>query len=334
MSYTVSAEGLALIQEFEGFRAKPAQLPDGNWIVGFSHVRIGGAGADMSHGEAAATLRRDLAPFEQLVNESVTTSLTQSQFDALVSLAFSIGETAFRDSQVLRRVNAGEFVAAACAMDAWRKADVGGEFEVVSALVRRRAAEKALFLKELPHDAAPSAFMRAKLDHAASILGAPIKFATAPVIGAASSKVDAGKRLTEILMAESATEALLLTQVVPPEFEEEEEELATAHAKPVSRKVEEIPAARRIGAGGQAVAQKNFAWLHLNVVRSFENFGLSALLVFGLVLIGIGASIVFNGGDDLVSVAGALALIAPGLAATLMAAFGFWRVPKLAAANA
>jgi hypothetical protein len=72
----------------------------------------------------------------------------------------------------------------------------------------------------------------------------------------------------------------------------------------------------------------------LNVVRSFENFGLSALLVFGLVLIGIGASIVFNGGDDLVSVAGALALIAPGLAATLMAAFGFWRVPKLAAANA
>ena len=333
MSYTVSAEGLALIQEFEGFRAKPAQLPDGNWIVGFSHVRIGSAGADMSHGEAAAMLRRDLAPFEQLVNESVTTSLTQSQFDALASLAFSIGETAFRDSQVLRRVNAGEFVAAACAMDAWRKADVGGEFEVVSALVRRRAAEKALFLKELPHDAAPSAFMRAKLDHAASILGAPIKFATAPVIGAASSKVDAGKRLTEILMAEPATEALLLTQVVPPEFEEDEE-LATAHAKPVSRKVEEIPTARRIGAGGQVVAQKNFTWPHLNVVPSFENFGLSALLVFGLVLIGIGASIVFNGGDDLVGVAGALALIAPGLAATLMAAFGFWRVPKLAAANA
>jgi hypothetical protein len=233
-------------------------------------------------------------------------------------------------------VNAGELVAAACALDAWRKADVGGELEIVEALVRRRAAEKALFLKGMPHAAAPSAFMRAKLDHAASILGAPIKFALAPAIDAptASPKVDAGKRLTEILMAEPATEALLLTQVVPADFVDDEE-LVTAHAKPVSRNVEdEIPAARRIGGSGRVSHMQSFAWPRLNIARSFENVGLSALLLFGLALIGVGASIVFNGGDDLVGVAGASALIAPGLAATLMAAFGFWREPKLATAKA
>ncbi len=329
MSYTISAEGLALVQEHEGFQAKPAQLPNGDWIVGYGHMRGGDAGPSMSQDEAAAMLRQDLAPFERLVNESVTTSLTQSQFDALVSLAFSIGEAAFRGSQVVRRANAGEFIAAACAIDAWRKSDVGGELEVVEALVRRRAAEKALFLKGAPHGAAPSALVRAKLDHAASILGAPIKFAAAPTIGVAPSEVDAGKRLTEILMAEPATEVLLLTQVAPPEFEDEEE-LVTAHAKPVSRKIEEIPAARRIGASGPAGAPVQ----RFNIMRSFENFGLSALLLFGLTLIGIGASIMFNGGNDLVGVAGAGALIAPGLAATLMAAFGFWRAPKFATAKA
>lgn len=334
MSYTVSNEGLALIQEYEGFCTNPVQLAEGKWVVGYGHVRIGDAGASMSQTEATAALALDLAPFERLVNEAVTTPLTQSQFDALVSLAFSVGEAAFRESQVVRRANAGEFVAAACAMDAWRKADLGGELEVIEVLVRRRAAEKALFLKQSQHDTAPSAFVRAKLDHAAAILGAPIKFAPTPVIGSAASKVDAGKRLTEILMTEPATEALLLTQVVPSDFEDGEE-LVTAHAKPVSRKLEDIPAGRRISGAAQAIAQtKRFAWPNFNITRSFENFGLSALLLFGLGLIGVGASIVFNGGDDLVGVAGASALIAPGLAATLMAAFGFWRGPKLATAKA
>ena len=70
-----------------------------------------------------------------------------------MSFAFSVGAEAFGKSQVLRRVNAGDYVSAACAMDAWRKSDVGGELVIVDALVRRRAAEKALFLKDMPLEA-------------------------------------------------------------------------------------------------------------------------------------------------------------------------------------
>ena len=39
MTNAISARGLALIQELEGFQAEPKQLPTGGWVVGYSHVR-------------------------------------------------------------------------------------------------------------------------------------------------------------------------------------------------------------------------------------------------------------------------------------------------------
>ena len=67
---------------------------------------------------------------------------------------------------MLKRLNAGAAVQAACAMELWRKADFEGERIVVDALVRRRAAEKALFLTP-PNGAwapAPSPLLRPVID--------------------------------------------------------------------------------------------------------------------------------------------------------------------------
>ncbi len=252
---TTSALGLALIQDYEGFRAEPAQLPNGGWLVGYGHERAE-PGDAVNEAESLNLLRADLAPIEGVVNALVTEPLTQSQFDALVSFAFSVGLDAFVQSQVLRRLNAGHLTAAACAMEAWRKSDVGGEFEVVETLVRRRAAEKAMFLKDMPHVAAPSAFVRAKLDHAASVLGAPMKFAAAPEIASppVAAKSEAGERIVEILQSEPQTEELLLTQVVSNEIADEGE-IVTAHAKPVARSIPfvELPIDRRIRDGERRV---------------------------------------------------------------------------------
>ena len=368
MTNAISANGLALIQQYEGFRAEPTQLPDGNWVVGYSHVRVGEPGAPLSQDEAAELLTLDIAPVERLVNARLTQTLNQSQYDAMVSFAFSVGAEAFEQSQVLRRANAGDFVAAACAMDAWRKSDVSGELEIVDALVRRRAAEKALFLQDMPIEASPSAFVRAKLDHAASILGAPIKYAPAPAVGSipvAQPKVEVGVRLTEILKSEPATEALLLTQVVAEDVVEDDE-IVTAHAKPVARPLDDVREATRrayaaqteAGAGGfrlfkregankievvtpelkidrrirrmRAREQHQFKlpgvkFPSFKLGASFETGGLIALLAFGVVLVAIGGSVLFEGPGDLVSIGGAAAVVAPGLAAILMAAFGFMR---------
>jgi GH24 family phage-related lysozyme (muramidase) len=328
-AYAVSDTGLEMIRDGEGFRADPGQLPNGAWVVGHGHVRPE-AGEAINETEAATILRADLAPVERLVNEKITRPLTQSQFDALVSFAFSVGDVAFEQSQVLRRVNAGEFFAAACAMDAWRKSDVSGELEVVNALVRRRAAEKAMFLKDIAHEAAPSAFLRAKIDHAASILGAPIKFATAPAIGSipvVQQKAEPAAQLVEILKSEPATEALLLTQVVGDDIADDE--IVTAHARPVARKVDAVaahPVDRRIRNEKAKPASKAFSVNALRRVgseHSFELLGLAALMLFGLVLIGVGVSMLLEGDIDGIAVLAASALCAPGIAAVLLATAGF-----------
>ena len=42
-------------------------MPDGNWVVGYSHVRVGEPGAPLGQSDAADMLTMDLAPFEKLL---------------------------------------------------------------------------------------------------------------------------------------------------------------------------------------------------------------------------------------------------------------------------
>jgi lysozyme len=338
MTYATSPNGLALIKQAEGFRAEPAQLPDGNWIVGYSHVRAE-AGEAVTEDTAESLLAADLMEIERIVNAHVTARITQPQFDALVSFAFSIGAEAFTQSQVLRRVNNADHIAAACAMDAWRKADIDGSLEVVDALVRRRAAEKALYLQDVEVKAAPSAFVRAKLDYAASVLGAPIAFAGAPCVEdarVAEPKPAMAERLAEILKSEPATETLLLTQVVAP-VEESIDEIITAHAKPSARSVDaEVATLRDRRLAKRRSGQLRDAWWErftdrFDMSALFENFGLLALILFGVALLGLAAALVMTEIVDMIQVAGAIFLAIPGVASIGLGGFALLRGQKSAA---
>lgn len=145
----IGAAGLALIKSFEGLRLTAYLCPAGVPTIGYGHT-----GLDVSHADVAAKwtiteaqaeeiLRRDLGRFEKAVASCIARPLTQNQFDAMVSLAFNIGAAAFRGSSVVRRFNAGRTTEAADAFLLWNKA--GGK--VLPGLVRRREAERALFLK-------------------------------------------------------------------------------------------------------------------------------------------------------------------------------------------
>jgi len=353
MSYAVSPAGLALIQHYEGFTAEPMQLSESTWVVGFGHIRVGEPGVPVNENEASGLLALDLAPVERMVNARLQRQLTQSQYDALVSFAVSVGAEAFAQSQVLRRVNAGDFVAAACAMDAWRKGEVEGELQVVDALVRRRADEKAMFLKDLPPKAAPSTTLRAKLDYAAAVLGAPTTPAVAvspvpyvapvadvaapaetpvvveePVVEAPSIEAPqtAAQRITEILKSEPATEALLLTQVVSDEdVAADEDEITTANAKPNARKIEPITprADLRIVHGGPR--KSRFPKFRVSTSDSIETIGLIALMLFGVGLTLIGGSMLLTSEGQTLELAAAAAFATPGLLAMMLAGYGFLR---------
>ncbi len=164
--HRVSRAAIELLKRFEGFRARAAELPDGRWTVGHGHTLTARQGAEVSEKDAEDLLLYDLVAVAYVINESVFAPLTQNQFDALCSFAFNVGADNFRQSSVLRRLNEGQHLQAACAMEMWRQAEVGGERIVVDALVRRRSAEKTLFLT--PVNAAwlpaPSPILRPLVD--------------------------------------------------------------------------------------------------------------------------------------------------------------------------
>ncbi|HWU80210.1 MAG TPA: lysozyme-family localization factor SpmX, partial [Caulobacter sp.] len=168
--HQVTRTAVDLIKRFEGYRQKAAQLPDGRWTVGYGHTLTAREGASVSEKDAEALLLYDLISVAHSVNEHTYAPLNQNQFDALVCFAFNIGLDNFLRSGVLRRINEGSLLQAACAMEMWRKADFEGERIVIDALVRRRSAEKTLFLTPANGEwvPAPSPVLRPKVDYDAS----------------------------------------------------------------------------------------------------------------------------------------------------------------------
>lgn len=146
---TTSDVGVDLISGFEDTRFKAYDDGVGVWTIG-TGTTVYPNGAKVKQGDtctpeqAKAYFKHDLAKFEKTVNESVTVPLTQNQFDALVSLTYNIGSGAFNNSTLLKKLNKGDYQGAADQFLAWKKA--GGK--VLPGLVRRREAERALFLKK------------------------------------------------------------------------------------------------------------------------------------------------------------------------------------------
>jgi lysozyme len=168
--HQVTRVAVDLIKRFEGYRQKAAKLPDGRWTVGYGHTLTAREGASVSEKDAEALLLYDLISVAHAVNEHTYTPLNQNQFDSLACFAFNIGLDNFLRSGVLRRINEGSLLQAACAMEMWRKADFEGERIVIDALVRRRSAEKTLFLTPASGEwvPAPSPVLRPKVDYDAS----------------------------------------------------------------------------------------------------------------------------------------------------------------------
>jgi len=144
---TLSSTGLKLIKAYEGYRPVDRTLVSGHRVVGYGHRLFNDDPVQMSKSEAEDLLKSDLQAFEDMINENVHAPLSQGQFDALVSFAYNIGPKAFLKSDTLRALNNGRPLDAANGLDVWRKSTIDGKTYVVDALMRRRTAEKALFLR-------------------------------------------------------------------------------------------------------------------------------------------------------------------------------------------
>lgn len=214
-----SKSGLALVKGFEGFRARAIRLPAGGWTVGYGHTQSARKNLRITPADAEAVLREyDLPPLEKLISTDVLAPLNQNEFDALISFVFNIGPTAFAGSDVLAYLNAGERLAAAGAMMAWRKANLNGRIMVVDALVRRRAAEQALFLRHPGGPPiAPSGFIRPIEDddlRPRQLAGPKVPLALAPPAVPGPVPEPAPDKTPDRAVAEPRTDDTRLTRVL------------------------------------------------------------------------------------------------------------------------
>jgi lysozyme len=69
--------------------------------------------------QVEAAFAKDLERFERVVNEAVKVPIPQHAFDALVSFAYNVGPTAFKNSTLVRVLNAGDTAGAAKQFDRW-----------------------------------------------------------------------------------------------------------------------------------------------------------------------------------------------------------------------
>lgn len=146
---STSEEGLAFIARHEHFEANVYPDEADHPTIGFGHRLVPGESFPdaIDEEQARHLLRSDVSLAESTVQSSVTSDLTQWQFDALVSFAYNVGGDAFRKSTLLRDINAGDFNAAAGEFMRWNQVrQRDGTSRPSPGLTSRRRAERDLFL--------------------------------------------------------------------------------------------------------------------------------------------------------------------------------------------
>ena len=146
-SYT----GIELIKKYEGFRSDPYLDAVGVPTIGYGATyyptgrKVTMSDNPISIPLAVDLLKEMLKDFEKGVNRTITSKINQSQFDALVSISYNIGNGAFATSTLAKRINANpNDPDIAYQFSRWNKA--GGR--VLAGLTRRRKEESDLYFNK------------------------------------------------------------------------------------------------------------------------------------------------------------------------------------------
>ncbi len=137
-------KNIEMIKKHESLRLD-AYLPTPNdvWTIGYGHTKTAKPGMKITAAKAEELLCGDLAWVEASIAKNVKVPLTQNQYDALASLIYNIGATAFAKSTLLKMLNQGDYHGAADQFLRWDKQ----KGKTLRGLTRRREEERMLFLK-------------------------------------------------------------------------------------------------------------------------------------------------------------------------------------------
>lgn len=137
----MSERGLELIKHFEGLKLEAYKCPAGVWTIGYGTTKGVTAGMKITKEKAEEFLKLDVEKFEKSVLKLVKVDLNQSQFDALVSFTYNLGEGNLSKSTLLKMLNNKDYYGASQEFVRWNKASG----KVLAGLTRRRESERNLF---------------------------------------------------------------------------------------------------------------------------------------------------------------------------------------------
>lgn len=140
---TPSLSGLEFIKRYQGLSLEQYQDEEGLWVIGYGHLICGHERFEtaITLYQAEMLFQQDVAEYQHLLHQCLQVPVSQRQFDALLSLAFSLGPEALQQSPILHSINQGQF---AHAVAGWQR-----EGKRRSSLAAERQAEAELFQADI-----------------------------------------------------------------------------------------------------------------------------------------------------------------------------------------
>lgn len=144
----ISAKGLNLIKQFEGFLAKPYKCPAGIPTIGYgatyypNGLKVTMSDKAITEAQASTMLMNMLKTYEKSVDSFCRDDINQNQFDALCAFAYNVGINALKNSTLLKKVNKNpQDVTIRNEFLKWNKANG----RALNGLTNRRIAEANLY---------------------------------------------------------------------------------------------------------------------------------------------------------------------------------------------
>lgn len=106
----LSQKGVELLAELEGLRLKPYLCTSGVPTIGLGNTfyengtKVTMQDEPITKDEAYHLFFLIATKFEKTLNDNLPSDLTQNQFDACFCFAYNVGQTAFKNSTLLRRI--------------------------------------------------------------------------------------------------------------------------------------------------------------------------------------------------------------------------------------
>ncbi len=146
----LNARGYDLIKQYEGYSDRPYLCPAGIPTIGFGNTYYpNGSKVKLTDKQITREYANEMLQFvadnfAKEVSKSIKSIISQNQLNALTSFAYNLGMTNFRNSTLLKKVNANpndptikeEFLK-------WNKSNG----KILQGLINRRRAESNLYFQ-------------------------------------------------------------------------------------------------------------------------------------------------------------------------------------------